>query len=367
VVKETYKPINGNIFVVGNMRSGTSLISRLFDGHPEVLSLTGETHFFTQIDERRKIKDSEQYYLWLVGRAFNHAEQRKQAYGTLIDPKKNYDMRSFWKAMLDAVPDGKELKNEMARVIERRNEREIFFKIVEITERLFWPYTERPRFVIEKTPSNEFHLGHIFDFFASAKIIHIVRDPFDTIESFLKGKTLKNQRGKLVNGINTWKRSLQAGLQYARKYPCQYRFVRFEDLVEKPESVMRTLAQFLGITYEDSLLAPTTLSGKALWKSHSHQTVDVPDGKIEKRLLEKDARPVLGDDFLRVIGALVGPEYKACGWSKYAEHIEKSPVSGLLYSIHGAYPNKHLRKIAETFIIYAGSVLALRKSIPFVT
>ncbi|MFH1522432.1 MAG: hypothetical protein ABIE43_01275 [Patescibacteria group bacterium] len=34
------------IFIIGNQHSGTTLITRLFDGHKEVLSLYGESDFF---------------------------------------------------------------------------------------------------------------------------------------------------------------------------------------------------------------------------------------------------------------------------------------------------------------------------------
>ena len=72
-------------------------------------------------------------------------------------------------------------------------------------------------------------------------------------------------------------------------------FIKFESLIDRTEFVMRHLAEFLGISYEDILLEPT-FNGIPIQPANSQKT-DNSDGKLqsftESKTLDKDQRVLI--------------------------------------------------------------------------
>lgn len=353
-MKSNYELNNesGVIFVVGNQRSGTTLISRLLDGHRQILSLLGESNFFTQMDVRRKIDDIEQYFFYLTGRAFDYGTKSKQVKGTFIIRDKNWEPHEIWNSIINVSKNINNDEVELKEAIKTKNDKKIFFKIVDIYEKYYWPHNNSPKYILEKTPSNEFYLKEIFELFPKAKIIHIIRDPFDVIESIFRGKDEKMREERLMLYINIWKRSFLEGIKYRNKFPQNYCFVKFENLIYNTKSTMEKLSHFLDIDFSDCLLKPTVHSGQELWESHTHQDISVSKGVVEKKLLNKDSTKELSREYMEIIGRFVGPEYKLFGWDKYKNYIEGGAINILFKN----YPHKNIKNIIKNLIIYLESL-----------
>ncbi len=64
----------------------------------------------------------------------------------------------------------------------------------------------------------------------------------------------------LPRAINDWNESVRLAMTNKAKIGAdRYKILAYEDLVAMPEDMMRDIAEFLGIAYEDGLLNPTYL------------------------------------------------------------------------------------------------------------
>jgi hypothetical protein len=68
---------------------------------------------------------------------------------------------------------------------------------------------------------------------------------------------LPEKYGDLEDALSQWNESALAELRNKEQYGDRVCILTFEDLVGKTESVMRYLAEFLAIKFDDGLLMPT--------------------------------------------------------------------------------------------------------------
>jgi hypothetical protein len=105
----------------------------------------------------------------------------------------------------------------------------------------------------DKSLNTERYADVIFEAYPDARILHIVRDPRDRYASALK--RWKVIRGGVGSGAGMWLESVRIGYRNMRKYPGQYRFVRYESLAAQPEKMMREICDFIGETYDPVMLS----------------------------------------------------------------------------------------------------------------
>ncbi len=118
----------------------------------------------------------------------------------------------------------------------------------------------------EKTPHNVLRFGFIRRRFPHARLVHVVRDGRDVVCSLRRQPFSKVEHAAPDSAAAArycalqWRRSVRAGRRF-RNDPA-YHEVRYEDLVRDPEPVLRALLNFLGIAWDDRLLAPGPPDGK---------------------------------------------------------------------------------------------------------
>jgi hypothetical protein len=98
----------------------------------------------------------------------------------------------------------------------------------------------------EKTPSNAFAIDDFKSVFPDSKVIHIVRNPYDTIAS------LVNRGMSVFNAVSVYLLNVCQCLEHKSK-PYYYE-VRYEDLVGNPKESIVKLCQFLEIEYENGMI-----------------------------------------------------------------------------------------------------------------
>ena len=94
-----------------------------------------------------------------------------------------------------------------------------------------------------------------FEVYPEGRLISLVRDPkhwFSAVRRRQSGKY-----GDVSQAIIYWKESVQAALRYKERYGDHVCLIKFEDLAGKTRAVMRYLAEFLGIAFDDILMVPT--------------------------------------------------------------------------------------------------------------
>lgn len=126
---------------------------------------------------------------------------------------------------------------------------------------------DRPRWA-EKTPLNVLCFDWVLDRFPEARIVHVIRDGRDVVCSmrqhpdrrWVDGVEVKELRPQPVDVyMRRWVRDTQAGI--ARRGDPRYLEVRYEELVEDPERVMRELVGALGEEWVPAVLVDRTPSG----------------------------------------------------------------------------------------------------------
>jgi hypothetical protein len=125
----------------------------------------------------------------------------------------------------------------------------------------------RPRWA-EKTPLNVLSFGWVLERFPEARLVHVVRDGRDVVCSmrqhpdrrWVDGVEVKELRPQPVEEyMRRWVRDTEAGITL-RGDP-RYIEIRYEDLVEDPERVLRGLLESLEEPWLSELLVERTPRG----------------------------------------------------------------------------------------------------------
>lgn len=111
--------------------------------------------------------------------------------------------------------------------------------------------------VVDKMLFNYKNIGFIHFVFPRATIIHIVRDPLDTLFSCLRNKFDHNGLEWSMNItalINQYVAYLDIMHHFREVLPRRVVDIQYEDLVHKPEAVMRQVLQVLGLPWDPAVL-----------------------------------------------------------------------------------------------------------------
>lgn len=237
IIESLDKLLRNPLFICGNMKSGTSLILQLLDGHKDLLVIPGDSHYFNKFF-KSELDINEFCYHWI---------------NKIINPT---GQKPFWIL-------GKEEK--ILRVylyylqyfFVKFND-EPFFAFI---SSLYAINPERSRSIkywVEKTPGNEFHTKDLLRKYPNAKFIHIIRDPLPNIASLKRSFKYRNRP------FNSWiialylKRTFRILLDNIKKVKKNnYYVLKYEDLVSDPYSNMIEICKFLGIDFEEVLCVPS--------------------------------------------------------------------------------------------------------------
>jgi hypothetical protein len=89
--------------------------------------------------------------------------------------------------------------------------------------------------------------------YSDARILHLIRDPRDRHEA-VAARCGPLRPGSAGRSAASWLRSARLARRNAAHWPDNYRVVRYETLVSRPEETMRAVCAFLGEDYEPAML-----------------------------------------------------------------------------------------------------------------
>jgi sulfotransferase family protein len=245
--------VNPYVFIVGCPRSGTTLVRRVVDAHPDVAILHAETHWIPELFRARSGMREEVVTERLVPILLAH-------------PK-------FAKLGFDA--------DDLRRLASRRRAR----TYAEFVTALFDAYgaARGTRLVGDKTPGHAREIALLHRLWPQARFVHLIRDGRDVCLSALgwERKAADFERrfptwreDRVTTAALWWRWHVESAReQRARLGPELYYELRYEDLVADPESRCRRLCDFLGIRFHDVMLrfhegrrrAKPGLSAKHAW------------------------------------------------------------------------------------------------------
>ena len=240
---------NPYLFVVGCPRSGTTLLQRMLDSHPN-LAVANDSHFVPRAVARSGAEGDVPLTDELVDRVLRYHRFRRLG----VSEADGRAAATRAKTYAEFVS---ELYSEHARL-------------------------HGKELAGEKTPDYVRHLPILHALFPRARVIHIVRDGRDVALSTLQWATEEKGPGKFTLWREEpvavcalwWRWQVESGRREGARLGSElYREVRYEDLVADPEATLRSLADFLDLPFAPEMVSfyagktksDAKLSAKSAW------------------------------------------------------------------------------------------------------
>lgn len=220
-------------FIMGRPRSGTTLLSALFDAHPNVKIPPEFPIFLGLIQRFKKVKrwDAEKIRAFVdhiyENNVFNHR--------TLENLK--VDRGLLTQDLLAAGPDA-----SLADLL----------KVFNASAYSLFPKQEI-LLVGDKNPLYSIYIKRFVNLFTDARFVCITRDYRDNFISMKGLADLKLEAPILSLQVLRWRFVAREFLRYKRRYSDRFFLVRYEDVVMKQEVTIRNLCDFLGLPFDPSV------------------------------------------------------------------------------------------------------------------
>jgi hypothetical protein len=103
------------------------------------------------------------------------------------------------------------------------------------------------------------NMEKFFSIYPDGRLISIIRNPKNWFPSALRHnqKIKKDKYSDIYIALDQWKQNSEAVIRNKAQFEEKVCLIRFEDLIQKTEGVMKYLSQFLEIEYNQILLTPT--------------------------------------------------------------------------------------------------------------
>jgi hypothetical protein len=234
------------ILIGGSGSSGSTMLIRKLQAHKDIFS-GGEINFF---NKERLFEDWNKNKLKIL-------------------PYFPYFTTSGWDVYRRSMLTRNEYgwnKKEIKNLLKESN------SINEFTETYFKKGLDKKqaKIWIEKTPSNAYSFKYFLEQFPQGKVIHITRNPLDTIASIYK----KNR--PVYYAVGTWLYNNAVALVCENSE--RYLRVKYEDIVNDPDVEFKRMFDFIGVNSENvNLTTENNIIKKDIesWKNS-------PDAKISK-------------------------------------------------------------------------------------
>lgn len=287
---------NGLFFIVGCGRSGTTLLQVMLDSHPR-LALPNETHFFSDFYRlNRHMGD------------LSARDKYEQALDSVLKTE-------------HFAPMGLDRQ----RVLELSQERSLSWQTLFLALLTAIREERGAPMIGEKTPAHISHLWSLYEWYPSARFIHLVRDPRAVVSSYLKAPFYRQFGKNLFHALNAWRTALNIHFDATPRIdPKRYMALRYEDLVRQPEIELRRITEFLQIDFDPRMLEfhKREKTGFLAGESHKLGTLKpVYQDSTEK--WRKDLTPKQ----LALVESALGPLMEKMGYLE--SHTPQSPLQRL--------------------------------------
>lgn len=306
------------------------MFAGMFDDHPEVVVLQNETAFFEYSYRYGSIKDEEQRFLRIFGQKWDGKQKFRSG---RIDRHSNWRPLLYFRELAARRFDAEII---LKKSIQTDSTRDTFLKIAKLYRETFCDARLDPSWCVEKTPGNERYGLWLHKNFPDARFIGVVRNPEDVIQSiFKKRRKLKHRIGMtaLIYEILSWKVNFAVLSHLKRKLPDHVVILRYEDIVESPTKEMLQVADWLNISFRESLIVPTRFGAPLLSNSHFQDEIVQTGVASEEKVSLKDFS-VMSEIQRSVISRLCVVENWELSYKK--EYIPNIVVWLLLAPLNGS-------------------------------
>lgn len=267
-------------FVVGAPRSGTTLLMRMLNAHPDVYSRP-EPHLLTPL-------------------------ARLGYYGRVTDAP--YDVFQAQNASRELVAD---LPGGEADYLDalRAYSDTLYGRLLEPTGK---------RYFVDKTPAYALELPFIAKLYPRARYVVLTRHPFAIFSSF--AKSFFDDDWQAAHAHNPLlERYLPAMAAFVRARPVPFLHLRYEALVSDPEAHMQDLCAYADLPFTDAMIdyGETRMEAKGLGDPIGVNAHTRPStGSIEKWALGVKGRPDRIDLLERAIATVSDEDLETLGYPR---------------------------------------------------
>lgn len=229
--------ISKPIFFLGNQGDGLTLTSRMIRRHPDIVSITGGSDYWTGADEMQ-IAQKERLPLSLT---FPKSLPGEPGFEHFVP------LRSYTYACNASLPFYRKTAADVTH-----DEKNTFRKIIREAVHRFGKGNKNTRFV-DKSQIFTVKLDFIYEMLKDTDpyFILVTRNPYATCyRAALKFKELKTPdlSGPLEVCCQHWVNSMQSALEDSKKVP-HFLQVRFEDILDNPEAELKKICTFLDLDF----------------------------------------------------------------------------------------------------------------------
>jgi len=280
ICSEHVLPVTSPLALIAQIQgSGGSLLSQLFDGHPEL-----------HVHPHELMIGYPEEHIWP---RIDLSEDSKRWFEVLFED-------IVWEYNREGYKQDKEDKETFPFIIIPALQREIFLKYLDSVQFITlrdvidaymtsyfgaWlsnqNYYGPKKFVTAHTmrlATAKENMESFFEVYPDGRLIYLIREPKNWYAS--AQKSWPDSYTDVGRAAGEWNESIQAMLWSKEKYGDCVCLLKFEDLVGKTEAVMRYLAEFLGIEFNNILLAPTfnkfPIRANASLNAEDHGVVNSP-------------------------------------------------------------------------------------------
>ena len=300
---EHIQPVTAPLALISQIqRSGGSMLNQLFDGHPQVHAHPHELKFgypkkynWPPIDlGDRPDRWFEILFEDIVVRHFRYGYKKMEKYKDtflfiFLPPLQKKIFLKYFKSV-DKITQREVLNAYMTSYFGAwvNNQNRLGDK------KIISAFTPRMAFM-------ETNMASFFNAYPDGRLISVVRDPKNWFPSANRHKTEKY--GDIAIALDQWNDSARSIVRNKKTYGDQVCIITFKDLVTRTDSVMRYLADFLEIRFDDILLTPTF--NKIPMKPNTSFKLEDPGIMISA--LER--YKTLSGEELNIIEAMTGDAY----------------------------------------------------------
>jgi protein-tyrosine sulfotransferase len=257
-VNENYSPF----FIIGSGRSGNTLLRRILNNHSE-LFIPPETFVLGSVINTFKVYNLVKWEE-IVALVFSKFEMHPEFETFGIT-----SLTGLQQDMIQLPVEDRSLDNLL-------NSFYLFYAKQHGIKKYRWG---------DKTPLNVFFLNQIAQVFPRAKYIHIIRNPYDSIYSYVDSKIYKTYKDATKRWLNAVVLSRKFG-----KRRSDYFEIYYENLVSDPENEMMKLCKFLSVDFEKKMIAESEdyLGDVNLRKHHANVLKSINTNSIGKGIKNLD-------------------------------------------------------------------------------
>lgn len=225
-------------FIMGRPRSGTTLLTTLFNAHPNVkIAPEFPVMLFLYQKFRNVKKWDEEKIRSFVNHAFYYSKNSQ------INENRVKNLRI----------DKEFIINELLRYKDVGTI-QLFLKSINYYAFSLYDKAET-QWIGDKNPVYSIFAHRFRKIFPEAKFICIIRDYRDNFISMKKlaDREVPVEAPSVSLQVARWKYFTKRFLNYKRRFPDKYYILRYEDLVTQQENTFQSLCNFLGIVYNPTV------------------------------------------------------------------------------------------------------------------